>query len=91
MQIILFIYLGVSIVNFLLAYLIGYCAAKKYIQKYPDFKAPKKDFIEKIATHIRTFLLCFIPIVNIIMILVFIFKWDELTNNVMKNLEKEKP
>ena len=68
MQIILFIYLGVSVINLLLAYLIGYSAAKEYKRKYPNFKATKKSFIERMSAHIRTFLFCFIPIINIIMV-----------------------
>lgn len=58
----------------------------KFKRKYPDLKVPKTNWASKILSAIRTIIIALIPVFNLALCLVFIFRYEELENKTIKNV-----
>lgn len=90
MKIVLIIYLAITVICILLILLGSACANAKYKRMYPNLGLPKRTFVEYLTGRIRTVIFSCIPILNILWLLVFIFKWDDIINESVERIKEEK-
>ena len=78
------IYLGISVLTFVLYTLIDFSLQNKMKHKYADKmkenKNKEKDVFGVIFSWLRLVIMSFIPIYNILLLIVIIFKSDEIIN-----------
>ena len=76
------IYLGISVLTFVLYTLINFSLQNKMKRKYADKmkenKNKKKDISGVVFSWLRLVIMSFIPIYNILLLFVLIFKSDEI-------------
>ena len=77
MKILVIIYFTISIITFIFAYLIALSIIKKIKKEYPNVKFHKNSLIEKIIALLRSSIISFCPIINVITLLIFVFKYEE--------------
>lgn len=75
------IYIAFSILTFATALMQSYVLSKQLKRKYPDVvaeycKKNKSGILEKTFEYIRTFICCFVPIINIAIFYVSLFKLE---------------
>ena len=88
------IYVGFSILTFVMLLIQCYLIEKDLKRKYPDvvsgyLKNNKKNILEKVFTYLKAFVSCFVPIINIGIFYVYLFeseKMEEKTLNKFKGL-----
>ena len=93
----LYIYIGFSILTFVMMYMQMYLVCKKLERQHPDIvgeykKRNKRGILEKIFSYIKHLVICFVPIMNISMFYVSLFenkKVEERALNEMQNNIKE--
>lgn len=85
------IYLGISVLTFVLYTLINFSLQNKVKRKYADKmkenKNKKKDVSGVIFSWLRLVIMSFIPIYNILLLIVIIFKSDEIMNKGENNIK----
>lgn len=89
------IHIVISIIYLLLLILSSIDAAYEFKQLYPDVKAPKTNWAGRILTLIKCVITALIPLFNIALCWVFIFKYSELKDKTIaqiyaKRIAKEK-
>lgn len=77
-MILLYIYLGISIVTLLMNILISVTVAQKFKRWYPNLKVPKSSIASKWLVFLKLVIGSFIPIVNVGILWVYIFNGEEL-------------
>ena len=82
----LYIHLGVAALYLLMLTLMTIDFAKKFERKYPELKAPKVSVAGHLLSSLRNLITALIPIYNILLCLVFIFKYEELEERSMKKV-----
>jgi hypothetical protein len=87
----LYIYLAISIITLLQFLLAIMDASAKLKKRFPNISYEKSSFAEVISTGFRLILLSFMPIVNLMLSLTMLFKYDEfIESTVSKVYEKYK-
>ena len=76
-MILLYIYLTISIVTLLQFLLMIIDASAKIKKRYPNISYEKTSFGEALNTWFRVILCSFIPLINIIISITFLFKYDD--------------
>lgn len=91
MKTLLYIYLGISILTLILYAFTTLDISFEFKRRYPNANIAKSHFIEKVSSCFKTVLVSFMPILNICMFFVLLFKGDELTEkSIQKVLSKSK-
>lgn len=88
------IYIGFSILTFILTFMRAYTISKQLKRKYPDIinefsKKNKVDTLENIFVWIRLLVACFVPIINICIFYVSIFESERVEKKVLNKLKKD--
>lgn len=88
------IYIGFSILTFLMVLMQSYMVYKRFERKYPDIikefsKNNKSGILEKIFSYIKILIICFIPIVNVLLFFVTLFESEEVERRVLKRLSEK--
>lgn len=86
MKILVIIYFIVSIITFIFAYLMALSIIKKIKKEYPSVKFYKKSLIEKILALLRTLIISFCPIINLIVLLCLVFGYDKIFEAVEETI-----
>ena len=90
-MILLYIYLTISIVTLLQFIFMTIDASAKLKKRYPNISYEKTSFGETLNTWFRVILLSFMPIINIIMSITFLFKYDDcIESTISKVYDKYK-
>lgn len=87
------IYIGFSVLTFLIVLMQAYLLTKQIKRKYPDIiqefsKNNKSGILEKLFEYIRILIICFIPVVNISLFIVVLFKAEEFEDRVLQKIQK---
>ncbi len=82
-MILLYVYLTISIVTLLQFLFLIIDASAKLKKRYPDISYEKTSFGESLGTWFRLILLSFIPIINIIMSITLLFKYDDIMESTI--------
>ena len=87
------IYIGFSVLTFFVILMQAYLLTKQFKRKYPDIiqefsKNNKSGILEKLFEYIRILIICFIPVVNISLFIVVLFKAEEFENRVLQRLQE---
>lgn len=86
MKTLLYSHLGISSLALILHIFAGLDAAHEFKRRYPDLKEPKKPLIDSIGVAFKAVLLHLIPIMNIALIFVYLFRDEELKERAIKKL-----
>lgn len=87
----LYIYLAISIITLLQFLLAIMDASAKLKKRFPNISYEKTSFAETISTGFRLILLSFMPIVNLMLSLTMLFKYDDfMESTILKVYEKYK-
>jgi hypothetical protein len=93
MKVLLYIYLGISVLTFILFTLTVVKISKEFKRRYPNIKAPKSPLVDHLLTYLKVLLLCFLPIANVAFFLLYLFcseKTEErIIEKVYSKLSKE--
>lgn len=89
------IYIAFSLLTFILLLMQSYLIEKDLIREYPDatkkyIKENKKNVLEKICSYIKSFVSCFVPIINIGIFYASLFASDEVKEKVLEELQLHK-
>ena len=86
-KIIFYIYIGISLLTLLLfGLMIAECTIKAK-KKYPDAKYEKSPLISLFASYLRSLLIAILPLVHIIPLFGMIFKWEDISEDIMQGIE----
>lgn len=86
MKILLIIYLVIAFLS-LITILLALSQVKRDLKRtYPNVKKPHYSIGEKAISIFRTLLLCFCPIVHIIVLLAFILVWDKVVEKATDDI-----
>ena len=93
-MIFLYAYIGFSVLTFVMMYMQMYLVYKKLERQYPDIvreyeKRNKRGILEKIFSHIKHFVTCFVPIMNISIFYVALFENKKLEERSLDEMMKE--
>ncbi len=88
------IYIGFCLVTFLVVeismYEIQQQAKRKYADKIKENNnKQKQSFLEKLCVHIKMFIVCFVPIVNLGMFWVVLFNSVKVQEDALNKVDKE--
>lgn len=89
MDMLLKIYIGFSILTFIVTIMQSFILSEKYKRKYPELveeyrKKNKRSILEKIFIWTKAFISCFVPIVNIGIFYVSMFKPELIDESFTK-------
>lgn len=93
-MIFLYIYIGFSVLTFAITLMQSYLVTKQLRRKYPDLvckfaKDNRLGVLEKMFSYIKTFISCFVPIVNVGIFYVALFEYQKVEEKALsKMLEK---
>lgn len=87
------IYIGFSVLTFLVILMQAYLLTKKIKRKYPDIigefsKNNKSGILEKLFEYIRILIICFVPMVNLSLFIVVLFKAEDFENRVLQRIQE---
>ena len=87
------IYIGFSVLTFFVVLMQAYVLTKQIKRRYPEIaqefsKNNKTGILEKLFVYIRIFIICFIPIANIVLFIIVLFKTEELEDKILQRLQK---
>lgn len=87
------IYIGFSILTFFVVLMQAYLLTKRIKRKYPDIiqefsKKNKSGILEKLFEYIRTLIICFVPIVNISLFIVVLFKAEDFEDRILQRIQE---
>lgn len=90
-MILLKIYIGFCLITFLVVemgmYEIQQQAKRKYADKISgNWNKQKQSFLEKLCVHIKMFIICFVPIVNIGMFWAVLFNGVKIQEDVLNKI-----
>lgn len=88
------IYIGFSVLTFLVILMQAYLLTKQFKRKYPDIiqefsKNNKSGILEKLFEYIRTLIICFVPIVNISLFIVVLFKAEDFEDRILQRIKEK--
>ena len=87
------IYIGFSVLTFFIILMQAYLLTKQIKRKHPDIiqefsKNNKRGILEKLFEYIRTLIICFIPVVNLSLFIVVLFKAEDFENRVLQRIQE---
>lgn len=87
------IYIGFSILTFLVFLMQTYIFTKQIKRKHLDIvqefsKNNKSGILEKLFEYIKILIICFIPIVNLCLFIVTLFKTEEVEERTLQRIKK---
>ena len=85
-MILLYIYLTISIVTLLQFLFMIIDASAKLKKLYPNISYDKTSFGEDLNTWFRVILFSFMPLINIMMSITFLFTYDELIESTISKV-----
>lgn len=88
------IYIGFSILTFVMMLMQSYIVSKKLKRQYPDTvneyeKNNKEGILEKIFSYIKLFVSCFVPIINISIFYVSLFESKKIEERALSDMLKK--
>ena len=88
------IYIGFSILTFVMFFIQGYLISKQLERKYPELvnefnKNNKSGILEKIFSWIKIFIGCFVPIINIGIFYVSVFGTEKIEKEFLNKILKK--
>lgn len=89
MKTLLYIYLGISVITFILHTFTSWKVAYEFKNKYPNIKIPKTHPMNKIFQLFKLVLICFMPIVNLIFFLTILFCGEKLEKRTIERVYSE--
>ena len=86
------IYIGFSILTFIILMMESYMITKQLKRKYPELvkeykQNNKKNALEVIFSYIKTFVSCFVPIINIAILYVSLFDREEMEEKSLNKIK----
>ncbi|MEE1301846.1 MAG: hypothetical protein UHD64_03610, partial [Bacteroidales bacterium] len=86
--------IGFSILTFVMVLMQSYVMSKQLERKYPDAieefnKNNKRGIMERIFVYIRTFIVCFVPLINIAIFYIYIFDPEQVEEKVLSKISKK--
>ena len=88
-MVLLYIYLAISILTFVLFEVSAVDMAHKFKLKYPNLQVPRYSWANKVGIFLRTLIGSFIPLVNIVLLWVIIFNYDELERRSIEKIREK--
>lgn len=85
-MILLYIYLGISIITLLMSILISATVVQKFKRWHSNLKVPKSSIASKWLAFLKLVIGSFIPIVNVGILWVYIFNGEELETRAILKL-----
>lgn len=87
----LYIYIGFSLVTFVLMWLQVVTLGNKFLDTHKDKvdENHKKDHLSSFFAMFKIFVTCFIPVINIGLFCIIIFCGDKLEQNVIQKVEEK--
>ena len=88
------IYIGFSVLTFFVILMQAYLLTKQIKRKHPDIiqkfsKNNKREILEKLFEYIRILVICFVPMVNLSLFIVVLFKAEDFENRVLQRLQEK--
>jgi hypothetical protein len=88
-MILLFIYLGISLLTQAVFWMCCVEGAHEFRKRYPHIKIPKSHWSSKINTVIRVIIMSITPIFNLLMLLYIVFKTEEVIEGSIYKLHNK--
>lgn len=87
------IYIGFSILTFLIILMRAYILSKQIKRKHPELmqelgKNNKSGILEKLFEYIIIFIICLVPIVNVLLFFVTLFNSEEVERRTLQRIKK---
>lgn len=88
------IYIGFSILTFLVILMRAYILSKQIKRKHPELmqelgKNSKSGILETLFEYIIIFIICLIPIVNVLLFFVTLFNSEEIKRRTLQRIQKK--
>ena len=85
------IYIGFSILTFVLLLMHVYVMCEELKREQPDIaKNNKSGILEKVFVYVKAFITCFVPIVNIGMFYTVLFETEKLKEKTLKKYKESR-
>lgn len=84
---ILKVYIACSLLCLILSLMIAHVGKERFKKEHPHVKTKKVGIYEKGFSTIRLIALCFVPILNVLCIISFLFYTEKVLDNMMEKLE----
>ena len=89
----LYIYIGFSVLTFILVLMQSYLVSKQLKRKHPDLVGKlnnnKQSVLERIFSYIKVFVSCFVPIINIGIFYVALFESKKVEEKALNDIFKK--
>ena len=87
------IYIGFSVLTFFVILMRAYILSKQIERKHPELmqelgKNNKSGILEKLFEYIIIFIICFVPMVNLSLFIVVLFKAEDFEDRVLQRIQK---
>ena len=87
------IYIGFSVLTFFVILMQTYILTKQIERKHSDImqelsKNNKSGVLEKLFEYIKIFIICFVPIINILLFFVTLFNSEEVEKRALQRIKK---
>lgn len=88
-MILLYIYLGISVLCLVMYTLATFDFTYKFKKKYPGLKTPRQSLSGRILSVIKGIVASFIPILNLALVWVIVFEYGELETRTLNKIYQE--
>jgi hypothetical protein len=88
-MVLLFIYLGISLLTLVLFWMCCIEGAIEFRKRYPHIKIPKSHWSSKINVVIRVIIISMIPIFNLVFLLYITFKTEDVIEGSIYRLHNK--
>lgn len=93
-MIFLYIYIGFSVLTFVMTIIQSYLVSKQLERRYPDLvskfnKNNKQSVLEKVFSYIKIFVSCFVPIINMGIFYVELFENNKVEEKVLNKMKED--
>ena len=88
MKIIFIIYVVISILTFIFSFASAKIAWLKVKKEFPNTEFEKVPLIEKFFSWVRFIILCLIPLYNFLILMIYIFRWDNMVKMGMEEIHE---
>ena len=93
-MIFLYIYIGFSVLTFVMTIIQSDLVFKQLERRYPDLvskfnKNNKQSVLEKVFSYIKIFVSCFVPIINMGIFYVTLFENNKVEEKVLNKMKED--
>ena len=93
-MIFLYIYIGFSVLTFIMTIIQSDLVFKQLERRYPDLvskfnKNNKQSVLEKVFSYIKIFVSCFVPIINMGIFYVILFENNKVEEKVLNKMKED--